>query len=483
MNKKLVLLTSVCVLALAWSFGPPSWAQHDGNSAASPAGIFTAEVTDISGTNYLPIVHRELGQATTSIHVAMYLMSANSRTMQVGTLMDDLIAAHGRGVDVTVILDRSYKYRPDRRQRELDTKNDAAYAILAKAGVNVRFASPGRTVHGKLLVIDGHTVICGSANWSQRALTRNAEFGALIRAREYAVKQLEAILAIKTVEAPEYIDIGRENSLHVPGWFLTDKDAAPAMMSENDERAFDLFLLILRKDLIDTQQVEAEEEEDTEEEKEEPPVDATPITVNYDDVAVDLGMTNMTRTAYRRQITKTLRKLEKRYGLIECQFKYNRPASVTLRKASEEDGINVPSGYWDYGWSRSLGLGAKFAYLVCIYKRENSKSKPSWTESLGELSEEFHVAASTIGEGLRALEEEGLLKIDRSSAHGGAFLQRQANRYLLNPLPSQAERAKQWSDLIAINGKDAVERAQKLASLLNQERNPDTVAGFIRIID
>jgi hypothetical protein len=75
------------------------------------------------------------------------------------------------------------------------------------------------------------------------------------------------------------------------------------------------------------------------------------------------------------------------------------------------------------------------------------------------------------------------LQIEHSSARGVGFAQREANHYQLNPLPSQAEREKQWADMIGAHGKDAVEQARKLASLLNEQRDPETVAGFIRIID
>jgi hypothetical protein len=475
MNKKLALLILACALALApgSALAGPAPILAAGNLSASPA-----EVLDISGRNYLPIVNGELNKATNSIHVVMYLM--NAQTSEVGTLMDALISAHKRKLDVTVILDRSFKYIAGERRRVLDPKNDAAYARLARAGLNVRFAAPGRTVHGKLVVIDGHTVICGSANWSQRALTRNVEFGYLIRSPECAAQKLADIRAIDTVAPPDSIDASTEQRLRVPAWFLTDEDAAPAMMTAHDERAFDLFLLILRTNQVDTLRLEAGEEEESEEDHS---ADDTGILLSFDALAGDLGMTNMTRTAYRRQITKALKKLERRYKLIECEMEYNGPARVKLQHAGNEDAINIPSSYWDYGWCRTLDLAAKFAHLVCIYKTERSPAAPAWSESLDELAQDFHVNRSTIGQGLSDLAAQGLLQIEHSTMPPGGFSGRQANRYQLHPLPSYVEREKRWADMIAAHGESAVTQARTLAALMNQDRSPDVVADFLGLIN
>jgi phosphatidylserine/phosphatidylglycerophosphate/cardiolipin synthase-like enzyme len=75
-----------------------------------------------------------------------------------------IIDAHGRGVDVRVILDKS-------NQKE----GYSASTFLQHEGVPVMIDSAHNIAHNKVMIIDRQTVITGSFNFTKNAEERNAE--------------------------------------------------------------------------------------------------------------------------------------------------------------------------------------------------------------------------------------------------------------------------------------------------------------------
>lgn len=76
-----------------------------------------------------------------------------------------LVAAKRRGVDVQIVLDKS-----DERQR-----SDSGAVALARVGVPVWIDRHAAIAHNKVIIIDDHLVIGGSANYTRAAESRNAE--------------------------------------------------------------------------------------------------------------------------------------------------------------------------------------------------------------------------------------------------------------------------------------------------------------------
>jgi len=81
-----------------------------------------------------------------------------------------LVEAHGRGVDVEVILDKSQR-----------TEDDARTQPLLDARIPVRIDAAHAIAHNKVMVIDDHTVVTGSFNFTKAAEERNAENLLVIR--------------------------------------------------------------------------------------------------------------------------------------------------------------------------------------------------------------------------------------------------------------------------------------------------------------
>jgi len=127
---------------------------------------------DTDGTaTYASLVLALLQLARRSVHVALYRMSVypGYQTGSSTELIDALIGAAGRGLDVRVLMDDCSYYA------DSAAANLMAAIYLYQRGVEVRFDEPGKTTHAKLIVMDGVSVVLGSTNWNYYSLERNIE--------------------------------------------------------------------------------------------------------------------------------------------------------------------------------------------------------------------------------------------------------------------------------------------------------------------
>jgi len=155
-----------------WSGTLASGAIDLETSAVMSGGPLLVALPDAPDTrNYGEVLRLLLARAKRSIHVVMYRASryaAHGESLS-NAILDDLVAAAGRGLDVRVLLDDCAFYA-DSREANLE-----AALYLALHGVEVRFDDPGETTHAKLVVIDGETAILGSTNWNYYSLEKNNE--------------------------------------------------------------------------------------------------------------------------------------------------------------------------------------------------------------------------------------------------------------------------------------------------------------------
>lgn len=142
----------------------------------------------ILNDEYFEVAHREIQKANETIYLIAYLfLLYDYEDAYSNRLLDDLIDAHKRGVNVNVILDYP---KPEYMQEE-GPKNQQVYEKLKGAGIDVRFDSAEKTTHSKILIIDRETIIVGSHNYSFDGLKYNNETSLLIRDKDKAKKLIE----------------------------------------------------------------------------------------------------------------------------------------------------------------------------------------------------------------------------------------------------------------------------------------------------
>jgi phosphatidylserine/phosphatidylglycerophosphate/cardiolipin synthase-like enzyme len=136
-----------------WLYPPPSQSVH-----FSPKGGCTEQVV------------AEIGHARREILVLAYSFSSKPIT-------EALIAARDRGVHIQVVLDKSneqdsFSTLPTLTAKGIPTLIDHTHAIA----------------HNKVMLIDNHTIVTGSFNFTHQAEVENAENMLLIKNHPELVK-------------------------------------------------------------------------------------------------------------------------------------------------------------------------------------------------------------------------------------------------------------------------------------------------------
>ena len=134
------------------------------------------KITTLFDRNYFHNVDNLLKNANESIYVAIFEMKyyTDYPDSLENKLVEDLIDAKKRGVDVYVLID------------EYDKDADKTVKLLKENGVNAKLDTKNVTTHVKLLIIDGKIIIIGSTNWSYYALEKNHEASVVIFSQKVA---------------------------------------------------------------------------------------------------------------------------------------------------------------------------------------------------------------------------------------------------------------------------------------------------------
>ncbi|MHB1175349.1 MAG: phospholipase D family nuclease [Sulfuriferula sp.] len=144
-----------------WSCSHASWAFQDGHIPVVLPAVGTIQVAFTPGDDAGALVITAIHQARRQILVQAFSFTHRA-------IADALIAAHRRGVDVTLIVDSD--------QAERIPTSVVKY--IAAGSVPVYLDGEHRSAHSKIMVIDADTapvVITGSYNFTHAAQYRNAE--------------------------------------------------------------------------------------------------------------------------------------------------------------------------------------------------------------------------------------------------------------------------------------------------------------------
>ncbi|MFP3950400.1 MAG: phospholipase D-like domain-containing protein [Candidatus Micrarchaeia archaeon] len=105
-----------------------------------------------------------IDSSSESVYVDVYILTSEE-------VVDSLISAYQRGVDVRVILEH----------RVSRGANNYAFSRLSGAGIDVCWASDAyKLSHPKIMIIDGRKALVGSHNLSNSALNYNREVSLLV---------------------------------------------------------------------------------------------------------------------------------------------------------------------------------------------------------------------------------------------------------------------------------------------------------------
>lgn len=130
---------------------------------------------------FLPAAVGLIEKAKKEVYIIAYILTVPSHRKpgREVKLFEALLKAKKRGLDCKVLLNYTYP------QSKVTRQNKEAFKWLGFHGIKCRYVSRNRTVHAKMIIIDGVTLIIGSHNWSRRAVERNVE--ASVKVKETGV--------------------------------------------------------------------------------------------------------------------------------------------------------------------------------------------------------------------------------------------------------------------------------------------------------
>ena len=95
-----------------------------------------------------------------------------------------------RGVGCRVIINYA------RPESKMVKQNVGAVRYMTERGAKCKAVSRNRTVHAKMIIIDGVSLIMGSHNWTARAMERNVEASIQVDNREVVKVARERFLEL-----------------------------------------------------------------------------------------------------------------------------------------------------------------------------------------------------------------------------------------------------------------------------------------------
>jgi len=357
------------------------------------------------GEEYYKTLQKYIAQAQKSIIIGMYFIIMEDETSPVNNLVDSLIEAKKRGVEVTVVLEDA-KLGESRQ----------AFNILKENGIDVSADLPGKRMHLKGVIVDRRYVFLGSANWSRAAIEENYDATLFVDSESDAKALIEFIEDAK-ITHEERIDY---EGVNIPVDFLLSPEKGRILLKTHAKRQLDLYLLLLKQYQETANPTFKIDEKALVEE------------MGYK-VPKDLASYKTERTFYHDTIRKLLKSLKKG-GFID----YDKDV-VTLNieppdETQTPQNIVIPYEYWKYGYDKTLSMTAKYLYLICLYEAARSVRYPYWFHSQEDMAKLYGIHRFTISKGLRELEKLGILEVARSKARPPDFSRRKANVYKLLPL-------------------------------------------------
>jgi len=437
------------------------------------AFCYEADVTNISGDKYFSAVKEALSKAEESIYLVMFIIetSTHKEHSKANLLIDELIKAKRRGVDVKVILDQNIDFVHKRYKSKWQAKirSIKAYERLKGADIKVYYDEPTKYTHAKAIIIDKEIVILGSTNWTEASFDKSIEASVLIKSSKLADEILSYFKTIK-------IDKELEKHLEIAGpatsiaWdFLENPELFPKMAKAHDERTFDVYLFLLNN------------------------FDENPegkFVLSYDKAAKYLGIyEGWTRVAYRRQIIRVLRKLESKYKLIKFEPRFSREAVITLLNYKDPGKVyefpkelyfELPDNYANFGWNRILSLRAKFCYLINLAYSSISDTKSYWSKSVATITKQFGgVSKDVIHKGMGELRRQKLIDVYYDVLEGKVYEKRRPKMYKVLNLYDPEELSAKLEEIKEKYGKREYKTARRYAKIVFEENNPQVIEDII----
>ncbi|MFT5207832.1 MAG: hypothetical protein ACI9CF_001592, partial [Candidatus Omnitrophota bacterium] len=274
-------------------------------------------------------------------------------------------------------------------------------------------------------------------------------------------------------------DVQRQNtrlispqSVYLSWSFMDNPRLLGTMITNSDAKALSLYLLILRN---------YDGNEDNK------------VTIDYENFKEYLeGAEEKDSAALRRDINRTLKKLDEEYKLINVTLKYADNAEVTLNDYEDpskpysipkEKYIAIPHAYWTYRWSKTLPLKATVAYALNLGYSSLSRTPPTWFYSQEYLAQKHSFSTWFFSEGTNTLKELNLVEVEYDDIPTNPTDPRKANRYSPNKLYDPERLKDRFLAIENEHGKEKLQRARDLLAIIHEQSDANAAVALIKFED
>lgn len=401
------------------------------------------DVRNISNRRFFPELKASLDSAKKSVHVCMYIFSfLHEKKSCVSEIMESLLKAAGRGVKVSVLLERGYADFSE----DLGRKNMEAFSTLRKAGISVFFDDTQIMTHSKFVVVDGKKSFVGSFNFSEAAFMKNRESGVVIDSPEVAESFITDFR-----EIPEFSPGPVEGAVPIPAEFMTQKDLCRKMIKSSDNYVMDLYLLCQK---ISWEKKSARIELDEK--------------LIFDYFLKGTGLKTKNSGICGFLVDRVLRRKGKDYPFIKSWEKPKNKKVVVLELAKVNEGgqdsLWLSNTFFEDGWNLRLSVRAKFCFFIMLSKTESGRMGRYYSDALSSMSEEFGMFRDTFSYGFTELQRFNLVDKDVRFEVG----EYNDNAYFLNDFYRQEEFLKRKALLEKSVSPEMVKVITEILDLLNE---------------
>ncbi|HKQ47358.1 MAG TPA: phospholipase D family protein [Phycisphaerae bacterium] len=165
-KRTLSVFVSCAVITVAAFFFSAAMAPPRGSRGAPSIRAYFSPGDELEDR-----IVREISEARRRIRIQMYIFTSKP-------IADALASAKGRGVDVTIVLDKSQ-----------ENMSYGRWPVLRRSGVKILFDRDHDVANNKIILIDNTTVITGSYNLTKAASESNAENIVVIKHDEEVIER------------------------------------------------------------------------------------------------------------------------------------------------------------------------------------------------------------------------------------------------------------------------------------------------------
>lgn len=146
----------------------------------------------LENSHYYHELPKLFDEAQNSISIMMFHIALPEPNHPTRQLLDSLVSAHHRGVNVRILVDRDRPTDPYKST----VINGAAKDFLVAAGIDCRFDAEDRLLHSKVVIIDNKVVVIGSHNWSAGSYFQFDDLSFVIASLDYGLAMEDRFQAL-----------------------------------------------------------------------------------------------------------------------------------------------------------------------------------------------------------------------------------------------------------------------------------------------